>query len=158
MRPQADRDRKAPLSRDQIVRAAIALADVQGLEALSMRRLAASLQSGATSLYWHVADLFGHAALDDALVISVLGAVNNYVMGFGHRETAWMQMIRRSGLTPDEWGERFRTYLDQVVRGTDPELARRLEARLDLRGEAEFEFGLQCLLDGIAARLPAPSS
>jgi hypothetical protein len=82
-------------------------------------------------------------------------AVNNYVMGFGHRQTAWAQTIRRSGLRPDEWEARFRAYLEQVVRGTDEELARQLAARLNLRGDADFEFGLGCLVDGIAARLEA---
>lgn len=44
------------LSRDQIVRAAVAVLDKDGLEALSMRRLGAELGAGATSLYWHVAN------------------------------------------------------------------------------------------------------
>ncbi|MFD8528683.1 TetR/AcrR family transcriptional regulator C-terminal domain-containing protein [Streptosporangium canum] len=44
------------LSRDQIVRAAMELLDAEGMEALSMRRLGARLGSGATSIYWHVAN------------------------------------------------------------------------------------------------------
>ncbi|WP_117208171.1 TetR/AcrR family transcriptional regulator [Allorhizocola rhizosphaerae] len=51
------RQAKAPtLGREQIVREAIALLDGEGADALSMRRLAARLKSGATSLYWHVAN------------------------------------------------------------------------------------------------------
>jgi DNA-binding transcriptional regulator YhcF (GntR family) len=42
------------LGRATIVRAAVAIADVEGIEALSMRRVAASLGSGAMSLYRHV--------------------------------------------------------------------------------------------------------
>ena len=42
------------LSRQQIVRAAIATLDEEGLAGLSMRKLAAKLGAGATSLYWHV--------------------------------------------------------------------------------------------------------
>ncbi|WP_283134260.1 TetR/AcrR family transcriptional regulator [Rhizohabitans arisaemae] len=42
------------LSRAQIVREAIGLLDAEGLDALSMRRLATRLDSAATSLYWHV--------------------------------------------------------------------------------------------------------
>jgi TetR/AcrR family tetracycline transcriptional repressor len=45
---------REPLSRDQIVGAAIRLIDRDGLEALSMRRLGHELDAGATSLYWHV--------------------------------------------------------------------------------------------------------
>jgi AcrR family transcriptional regulator len=52
------RERRAParetLSQTQIVRAAIELLDSEGLAGLSMRKLAARLDSGATSLYWHV--------------------------------------------------------------------------------------------------------
>lgn len=50
------RTRTSGLSRDQIVRAAVAVLDKDGLEALSMRRLGAELGAGATSLYWHVAN------------------------------------------------------------------------------------------------------
>ncbi|MFF5206551.1 TetR/AcrR family transcriptional regulator [Streptosporangium sp. NPDC000396] len=51
------RPAKSPtLSRDQIVRAAMELLDAEGLDALSMRRLGAKLGSGATSIYWHVAN------------------------------------------------------------------------------------------------------
>ncbi|GAB2594063.1 TetR/AcrR family transcriptional regulator C-terminal domain-containing protein [Kribbella endophytica] len=42
------------LSRDQIVKATMELLDTEGLAGLSMRKLAARLDSGATSLYWHV--------------------------------------------------------------------------------------------------------
>lgn len=50
------RPRTSGLSREQIVRAAVAVLDKEGLEALSMRRLGAELGAGATSLYWHVAN------------------------------------------------------------------------------------------------------
>jgi AcrR family transcriptional regulator len=55
----------AKLSRDAIVDAALALVDEDGLESLSMRRLAARLGVEAMSLYNHVD---GKAALLDALV------------------------------------------------------------------------------------------
>jgi AcrR family transcriptional regulator len=45
---------REPLSRQQIVAAAIRLIDEDGLDELSMRRLGQELGSGATSLYWHV--------------------------------------------------------------------------------------------------------
>ncbi|MGW4893710.1 TetR/AcrR family transcriptional regulator C-terminal domain-containing protein [Kitasatospora sp. NPDC004240] len=43
------------LSSDLIVREAIVMLDAEGIEALSMRKLAARLNAGATSLYRHVA-------------------------------------------------------------------------------------------------------
>ncbi|WP_148256747.1 TetR/AcrR family transcriptional regulator C-terminal domain-containing protein [Kribbella flavida] len=42
------------LSREQIVKTTMELLDTEGLAGLSMRKLAARLDSGATSLYWHV--------------------------------------------------------------------------------------------------------
>src|SRR5262249_5402551 len=42
------------LNRAQIIRAAIELADAEGAQALSMRRLAAKLGAGTMSLYWYL--------------------------------------------------------------------------------------------------------
>ncbi len=51
------RRRAAPsLSRAEIVDAAIAVADAEGSDAISMRRIAQVLRSGTMSLYWHVAN------------------------------------------------------------------------------------------------------
>lgn len=51
------RGRTAPtLSRAEIVDAAIAIADADGADAVSMRRIAQVLCSGTMSLYWHVAN------------------------------------------------------------------------------------------------------
>ena len=51
------RNRLAPaLSRAEIVDAAIAVADAEGSDAVSMRRIAQVLRVGTMSLYWHVAN------------------------------------------------------------------------------------------------------
>jgi AcrR family transcriptional regulator len=55
-RAQPKRRPAVTLDRAQIVAAAVALLDADGVEALSMRRLGARLDAGATSLYWHVAN------------------------------------------------------------------------------------------------------
>lgn len=47
---------RAPLNRERVLRAAVALADADGLEALSMRRLGRALGVEAMSLYNHVSD------------------------------------------------------------------------------------------------------
>jgi AcrR family transcriptional regulator len=64
--PRSTRDRpaKAPLSVDAIVDAALAILKSEGLEALSMRRVAAALDTGAGSLYVYVA---GRESLLEAL-------------------------------------------------------------------------------------------
>ncbi|MBT2418642.1 TetR/AcrR family transcriptional regulator C-terminal domain-containing protein [Streptomyces sp. ISL-22] len=53
-RPQREPDQPT-LSRATIVREAIAMLDAEGVEALSMRKLATRLNAGAASLYRHVA-------------------------------------------------------------------------------------------------------
>lgn len=45
-----------PLSRERVVTAAIELADQHGLDAVSMRRVAEHLQTGAASLYRHISN------------------------------------------------------------------------------------------------------
>lgn len=45
-----------PLSRERVLRQALALADSEGIDALSMRRLGRELDAGAMSLYHHVRD------------------------------------------------------------------------------------------------------
>jgi AcrR family transcriptional regulator len=47
--------RAAALSRDEIVRTAIRVADTEGADAVTMRRIARELNAGTMSLYWHVA-------------------------------------------------------------------------------------------------------
>lgn len=42
------------LTRDQIVRAAVAVLDADGITGLNMRRLGAQLGGAATAMYWHV--------------------------------------------------------------------------------------------------------
>src|SRR3954451_1564449 len=46
--------RRDPLTREAIVAAALGVLDRDGLEGLSMRRVAEKLDTGAASLYWHV--------------------------------------------------------------------------------------------------------
>jgi AcrR family transcriptional regulator len=48
--------RRAPLSRDRVLRAALALADAGGIDSLSMRKLGEGLGVEAMSLYNHVAN------------------------------------------------------------------------------------------------------
>lgn len=61
--------RHAGITRDQVLRVAVALIDTEGLAALSMRRLARELGVEAMTLYHHVKN---KAALEDAVVEYVL--------------------------------------------------------------------------------------
>ena len=228
--------RAAALSRDEIVRTAIAVADAEGAEAVNMRRIARELGSGTMSLYWHVASkdelldmmidaIVGDAqapessgdwradlragacttrdalhqhqwavnfmstrppagpkmlrnlerslgaldglGLDKATALTILMAVGTYVLGAVLREqqeaNSERYMAELFGDVPEaekqavirEFVQRIRTsgHFPRMVamldEGVDPDAAETRDER--------FEFGLDCLLDGIAARLSAPT-
>ncbi|MFI6515261.1 TetR/AcrR family transcriptional regulator [Spirillospora sp. NPDC050679] len=77
MTPRTDADElteqpRVPLSRRRVLRAAVALADREGLDSLTMRRLAQEVGAEAMSLYHHVAN---KGAVLDGVVEVVLGEV-----------------------------------------------------------------------------------
>ncbi|WP_422647034.1 winged helix-turn-helix transcriptional regulator [Actinoalloteichus caeruleus] len=74
----AERSGRTGLTVERIVRAAIAVADEEGLPALSMRRLAVELDAGAMSLYRHVP---GRAALTALMTEEVFGEIRHPVPG-----------------------------------------------------------------------------
>jgi AcrR family transcriptional regulator len=80
-----------PLSRDRILAAAVALADRDGLDVLSMRRLGSELGVQAMSLYNHVPN---KDALLDGMLERVLGEVELPVPGGD-----WEAELRRSTLS-----------------------------------------------------------
>ena len=219
------RANRPALSREQIVRATIEIADAEGIGALSMRRVAAKLRAGTMSLYWHVpskedlldlvrdaimgevklpmtpsgdwrADLrlvayqtraallrhpwygeiigdlpslgpnslhhveFSLAAvdgigLDVRAMAGTLNTVDSYVLGFVRRELSEKEYIRQSGLTEDEWRAASEPYVKSLLAtGKYPTLARFIYAEELGDQDANFDFGLECILDGVAARLP----
>jgi AcrR family transcriptional regulator len=58
-------DRKPPITVERIVAAALVLIEAEGFDALTMRRVAAALDTGPASLYAHVRN---KAELDDLLI------------------------------------------------------------------------------------------
>ncbi|HTA08000.1 MAG TPA: helix-turn-helix domain-containing protein [Streptosporangiaceae bacterium] len=73
-RPRSTRDRpaKAPLSEEAIVDAALAILQAESLEAVSMRRVAAALDTGAGSLYVYID---GRDGLLEAMFDRIIAAV-----------------------------------------------------------------------------------
>lgn len=78
--------RRRPLTRPRVVKAAIHIADKKGIDALSMRVLAARLKVEAMSLYNHVA---GKEDLLDAMLDAVVGEV-----GLPGANLAWQDWMR----------------------------------------------------------------
>ncbi|MBW8485948.1 TetR/AcrR family transcriptional regulator [Actinomadura parmotrematis] len=85
MPPRTDADEaterpRVPLSRRRVLRAAVAIADRDGLGALTMRRLAQELGVEAMSLYHHVAS---KEAVLDGVAELVLGEIVDAADGAG---------------------------------------------------------------------------
>ena len=227
--------RAAALSRDEIVRAAISVADAEGPDAVSMRRIAREVNAGTMSLYWHVAskeelldlmidtvqgeqqapepsgdwradlrmlarnaraalhrhrwmvDFIGGRppvgpkalqnveralgsldglGLDKATGMTIVLTVSTYVLGAVLREVQEVNgeryLEQRFAEVTDQ--EREAIMHDFVARiratGRYPHMTALIEAGIDPDAaesrDARFEFGLDCLLDGIEARLPRP--
>jgi hypothetical protein len=82
--------------------------------------------------------------------------VEAYVYGFAQREAAPEEIRRRTGMTEAEWRATFAAYLQQILSsGQYPTLARGIAGNAEIKADAIFEFGLECVLDGIAARIAA---
>lgn len=78
---------RKPLSRERILKAALALVDKEGIESLSMRNLASKLSVEAMSLYKHVAN---KDAVLDGLVEIILREMEIPPVG-----TPWREAMRR---------------------------------------------------------------
>lgn len=84
---------RVPLSRERVLRAAIDLADEQGLGGLTMRNLAGALGVEAMSLYHHVAN---KEALLDGVVDTLVREIEDELGGFAplRSPTDWLQALR----------------------------------------------------------------
>jgi hypothetical protein len=103
--------------------------------------------------------------LDSRLTIDILMAVATYVTGAVLREVQEMRGERdrakaEAALSAEELQadrERFMSWLADA--GRYPRITRMMDENIDPDApetrDERFEFGLGCLLDGIAARLPA---
>jgi hypothetical protein len=90
--------------------------------------------------------------LDDAAQVNILAAVNNYVFGFLQRESGWQQLMSPSRTTTAQRETRPRDRATRTA-GHGIVSAQHLAARTNLSGDDSFAFGLDCLLEGIAARI-----
>ncbi len=84
---QHARARRVPLSRDRVLRAAVALADAAGIESLNMRKLAQELGVVPMALYKHVAN---KDQLLDGMVDVIVGEIETPVSG-----SDWKSDVRR---------------------------------------------------------------
>jgi AcrR family transcriptional regulator len=220
-RPRPEPRRRAP-GVDQYVAAALAIADAEGLAAVSMRRVASDLGSGTATLYryitnrdelvelmidavqgedpipepgrdwradltavahaqratllrhpWLAGELSGRPSLgpnalrrsesalraavaltpDITLASRALGVVYAYVLGSVGTQQAALRAEQRTGLTEEQWQHSTGPYISQVIAaGEHPLVARRVLEAEEPDRDVDFAFGLDCVLDGLAAR------
>jgi AcrR family transcriptional regulator len=95
---ESDPGQRPPLSRERLFQAAIDLADRRGIEAVTMRNLAADLGVEAMSLYHHVAN---KQALLDGVVDGVVADIETELGGFDVVADAhsWRKVLRDRILT-----------------------------------------------------------
>jgi AcrR family transcriptional regulator len=146
--------RAAELSRERIAAAALALVDREGLEALSMRRLAQELGTGTMTLYGYVRD-------KDDLLDAVIDAAAAESPAWGEHDGPWrarltsaMRELRR-GLErhPVLIQLRLRRPImtPGALRGTEAGLQALVEAGLDPAGAARAFRTLFLYTFGFAA-------
>ncbi|MEV7551660.1 TetR/AcrR family transcriptional regulator C-terminal domain-containing protein [Amycolatopsis sp. NPDC089917] len=209
----------APLSRERIVQAAIRLADADGLDAVSLRKVATALDVGPMRLYGYIegkeelldlmvdathaeirasgegwrevlrshaeamrravrrhewlADLLGGrpqlgpealatsesvmSGLDDIGVDEIMplvSAINAYTIGAVRREIAERRAERATGMDEKHWQAELGPYLTRsFATGKLPALAKVVHDAVHLDADETFRIGLDCLLDGIEARI-----
>ncbi|MGK5671734.1 TetR/AcrR family transcriptional regulator [Micromonospora sp. URMC 106] len=101
MAEQAETLRRAPLSRDRILRAAVALADEAGIESLSMRNLAQDLGVVPMALYKHVAN---KDELLDGMIDMVVGEIDPPVPGVDWKHAVRSRILSaRQALRRHPW-------------------------------------------------------
>src|SRR5919107_321779 len=100
-RPQAATERRTPLSRERVLQAAVALAAREGIESLTMRKLADELGAGAMSLYHYVPN---KDELLDGMVDIVFGEIELLPPGVDWRTAMRRRAIStREGLNRHRW-------------------------------------------------------
>ena len=96
---QRTKEPRVPLSRERVLRAAVALADEGGIESLTMRRLAQKLGSAPMSLYYHVAN---QEALLDGVADHILGEIIEATSKIEASSGDWKAVLRRRILAARE--------------------------------------------------------
>jgi AcrR family transcriptional regulator len=99
-----DAEPRLPLSRERVLRAAVALADEVGADALSMRRLAQELGVVPMALYKHVAS---KDELLDGMIDVVVGEIDPPATGLDWKATIRRRVLSaRAALLRHPWASR----------------------------------------------------
>ena len=129
------------LSRERVLRAAVAVADERGIESLTMRRLAEVLGAEAMSLYYHVSNK------DDLLdgVVDLVGReINEAVADPPATGGGWKDIARRRILTAREvlLRHRWAPAVFESRTAASPEVLRYLDGLLGIMRGGGFSSDL----------------
>jgi AcrR family transcriptional regulator len=136
MAEKANTPRRAPLSRDRILRAAVALADETGIESFSMRRLGHELGVVPMALYKHVAS---KEELLDGMVDIVFAEIDDPSTGVD-----WKVAMRRRAISAREALKRHGWAIGRMESRMNPGPAnlRHHNAVMRCLREAGFSFAM----------------
>jgi AcrR family transcriptional regulator len=81
---------RQPLSREAIVEAALRVLDAEGVDGLTMRRVASELGTGAGALYWHV------ASKEELLVLVIDEVVSEFELPEPEPDR-WQEQLKEMG-------------------------------------------------------------
>lgn len=112
MAQRATAPRRIPLSKERVLRAAVEIADKEGIESLSMRRLAEELDVVPMALYKHVAN---KEQLLDGLIDLVVGEIDPPITGGN-----WKSAIRNRVLSARRALLRHRWAAQVIESRTEP--------------------------------------
>jgi AcrR family transcriptional regulator len=135
-RVERNPERRVPLSRDRVLRAAISIADEGGLESLSMRKLAQELGVEAMSVYYYVAN-------KDEILDGILNLViSEFELAVGGPD--WKVAIRRSAVSAHDVLMRhpWACNLMMSVRRVAPARMQYMESLLGRLREAGFSANM----------------
>jgi len=97
----------------------------------------------------------GQLTPDITVASAVISLLTCYAFGAVGTELAEQEAQRRTGMTKEQWRHSVGPYIREVVAsGAYPQFARRVVEAEDPDPDRQFEFGLDCLLDGVATRVP----
>src|SRR5215475_2361600 len=103
---------RAPLSRDRVLRAAVALADAGGISSLSMRKLGEALGVEAMSLYNHITS---KGDLLDGMIDTVFSEID-----LPSAESDWRTAMRRRAISARQVLRRHRWAIGLMESRTSP--------------------------------------
>lgn len=132
---------RVPLSRERVLRAAVALADQGGVESLSMRKIAQELGVVPMALYKHLSN---KDEMLDGMVDVVMGEINDVVSEIDVRSGDWKTAMRQRVLSAREillrhpWAPRLMESRTNV----SPAMLRYFDSLIGLLRDAGFSIDL----------------